>query len=220
MARSFFFHSDYPLCLRLRSLFILKIMHSRTLIKNAILVNEGQQSIGSLVIDGDRIEEILLGADAMPQLPPDTVIDAEGCYLLPGVIDEHVHFRDPGLTAKGDFHSESRAAAAGGVTTVIDMPNTVPPTVTKERLLQKIEIAEQQSLVNFGFFLGATPDNAERLRAPTSTNFATSCPTSWPASSSSWAAAPVSCRWKTVPRSAPSLSKADFPSWCTVKIRP
>ena len=139
-------------------------MHSRTLIKNAILVNEGQQSIGSLVIDGDRIEEVLFGMDAKPQLPPDTVIDAEGCYLLPGVIDEHVHFRDPGLTAKGDFYTESRAAAAGGVTTVIDMPNTVPPTVTKERLLQKIEIAQQQSLVNFGFFLGATPDNAARLR--------------------------------------------------------
>ena len=105
-------------------------MHSRTLIKNAILVNEGQQSIGSLVIDGDRIEEVLFGLDAKPQLPPDTVIDAEGCYLLPGVIDEHVHFRDPGLTAKGDFYTVSRAAAAGGVTTVIDMPNTVPPTVT------------------------------------------------------------------------------------------
>ena len=164
MARSFFFKPNYPLCLPLRSLFILKIMHSRTLIKNAILVNEGQQSIGSLVIDGDRIEEILLGADAMPQLPPDTVIDAEGCYLLPGVIDEHVHFRDPGLTAKGDFYTESRAAAAGGVTTVIDMPNTIPPTVTKERLLQKIEIAKQQSLVNFGFFLGATPANAARLK--------------------------------------------------------
>ena len=120
-------------------------MHSRTLIKNAILVNEGQQSIGSLVIDGDRIEEVLFGLDAKPQLPPDTVIDAEGCYLLPGVIDEHVHFRDPGLTAKGDFYTESRAAAAGGVTTVIDMPNTVPPTVTKERVLQKIEIAWSHS---------------------------------------------------------------------------
>lgn len=139
-------------------------MHSRTLIKNAIIVNEGRTFVGSLVIDDDRIEEIIEGKDVRPQLPPDSVIDAEGCYLLPGVIDEHVHFRDPGLTAKGTFYTESRAAAAGGVTTVIDMPNTVPPTVTKERLLQKIELAQQQSLVNFGFFLGATPDNAARLK--------------------------------------------------------
>lgn len=101
-------------------------MHRRTFIKNAIIVNEGRTFVGSLVIDDDRIEEIIEGQDVQPQLPPDSIIDAEGCYLLPGVIDEHVHFRDPGLTAKGNFYTESRAAAAGGVTTVIDMPNTVP----------------------------------------------------------------------------------------------
>ena len=71
-------------------------MHRRTLIKNAIIVNEGRTFVGSLVIDDDRIEEIIEGKDVKPQLPPDSVIDAEGCYLLPGVIDEHVHFRDPG----------------------------------------------------------------------------------------------------------------------------
>ena len=139
-------------------------MHSRTLIKNAILVNEGQQQPGGIVIDDDRIEEILIGHDVDPALPPDSVIDAEGCYLLPGVIDEHVHFRDPGLTDKADFDTESRAAVAGGVTTVLDMPNTLPPTVTADRLQEKIDLAARKCHVNFGFFIGATTDNAHRLR--------------------------------------------------------
>lgn len=139
-------------------------MHSRTLIKNATLVNEGKAQIGSLVVEDDRIEEILIGRDTPPALPPDAVIDAEGCYLLPGVIDEHVHFRDPGLTRKADFDSESRAAAAGGVTTVLDMPNTLPPTVTVEALEEKIALAQRKCHVNFGFFVGATAENAKRLR--------------------------------------------------------
>ena len=88
----------------------------------------GGSQLGSIVIEDDRIEEILIGRDVTPVLPTDSTIDAEGCYLLPGVIDEHVHFRDPGLTHKADFDSESRAAAAGGVTTVLDMPNTIPAT--------------------------------------------------------------------------------------------
>jgi len=102
-------------------------MHNRTLIKNAILVNEGGSQLGSIVIEDDRIEEILIGRDVTPVLPTDSTIDAEGCYLLPGVIDEHVHFRDPGLTHKADFDSESRAAAAGGGTTVLATPHTLPP---------------------------------------------------------------------------------------------
>ena len=139
-------------------------MHNRTLIKNAILVNEGGSQLGSIVIEDDRIEEILIGRDVTPVLPTDSTIDAEGCYLLPGVIDEHVHFRDPGLTHKADFDSESRAAAAGGVTTVLDMPNTIPATVTAEALQEKIERAKNLCHVNFGFFVGATADNAHRLR--------------------------------------------------------
>lgn len=139
-------------------------MHRRTLIKNAILVNEGSSQVGSVVIEDDRIEEILIGRDVDPVLPTDSVIDADGCYLLPGVIDEHVHFRDPGLTHKADFDSESRAAAAGGVTTVLDMPNTIPATVTTEALQEKIARAQNLCHVNFGFFIGATADNAQRLR--------------------------------------------------------
>ncbi len=139
-------------------------MHSRVQIKNALLVNEGRQFMGSLVIDNDRIDEILEGRDAEPLLPADEVVDAEGCYLLPGVIDDHVHFRDPGLTHKADFDSESLAAAAGGVTTVLDMPNSLPPTVNKARLIEKLQIAERRCHVNYGFFLGATKENAEQLK--------------------------------------------------------
>ncbi|MFR1988480.1 MAG: dihydroorotase, partial [Prevotellamassilia sp.] len=106
-------------------------MHFRIQIKNVTMVNEGRRMVGTLVVDDDRIEEIIEGWDAEPVTPVDEVIDGTGCYLLPGVIDDHVHFRDPGLTAKGDFNSESRAAAAGGVTTVFDMPNCLPQTTTK-----------------------------------------------------------------------------------------
>lgn len=138
-------------------------MHSRTLIKNATIVNEGRQFVGSLVIDNDRIALILEGQDAQPDRPTEHVIDATGCYLLPGIIDDHVHFRDPGLTHKGDLDSESRAAAAGGVTTVLDMPNTIPPTVTAQRLQEKMAIAAEKCHVNYGFFLGATKENAAHL---------------------------------------------------------
>ena len=110
-------------------------------IKNATIVNEGNAFVGSVIIDGDRISEINLGTDAETSLPIDEVIDASGCYLLPGVIDTHVHFRDPGLTHKGDFLSESKAAAAGGVTTVLDMPNTIPQTTSLEALKAKMEMA-------------------------------------------------------------------------------
>lgn len=90
---------------------------------------------------------------------PDEIIDAEGCYVLPGIIDEHVHFREPGLTAKADIESESRAAAAGGVTSYMDMPNTMPQTTTLEALEHKFDIAREKSRVNYSFFFGATNDN-------------------------------------------------------------
>lgn len=138
-------------------------MHFRIQLKNATLINEGRRFIGTLIIEDDRIEEIIEEVDAQPAIPVDEVIDASGCYLLPGIIDTHVHFRDPGLTQKGDFCSESRAAAAGGVTTVFDMPNCVPQTTTMEAFDEKCRIAAQKSVVNYGFFFGATAGNAYEL---------------------------------------------------------
>ena len=119
-------------------------MHKRTLIQNATIVNEGEAFLGSLLIVNHHIEEVLRGQDAESVCPPDEVINAQGCYLLPGVIDTHVHFRDPGLTHKADMKSESRAAAAGGVTTVLDMPNVVPQTTTDEALALKEAIAAER----------------------------------------------------------------------------
>ena len=126
------------------------------------MVNEGSRKRGTLIIEDDRIEEILEG-DAQPVIPVDEVIDGTGCYLLPGLIDDHVHFRDPGLTAKGDFASESRAAAAGGVTTVFDMPNCLPQTTTWQAFEEKWHIAAEKSVVNYGFLFGATAGNAYEL---------------------------------------------------------
>lgn len=139
-------------------------MHYRTLIKNVTIVNEGRQFIGSLMIDNDRIEYILEGTEAEAPIPADVEVDATGCYLLPGVIDTHVHFRDPGLTHKADMDSESRAAAAGGVTTVFDMPNVVPQTTNRELYKERLSIAAQNMHVNYGFYMGATADNGHELR--------------------------------------------------------
>lgn len=138
-------------------------MHFRTQIKNATIVNEGRRFIGTLVINDDRIDEIIEGADSEPVIPVDETIDGTGCYLFPGVIDDHVHFRDPGLTQKGDFNTESRAAAAGGVTTVFDMPNCNPQTTTMEAFKEKWMIAASKSVVNYGLFFGATAGNAYEL---------------------------------------------------------
>lgn len=138
-------------------------MHLRIQIKNATLVNEGRRYVGTLVIDDNRIEEIIEGHDQESSIPVDETIDGTGCFVLPGVIDDHVHFRDPGLTVKGDFCSESRAAAAGGVTTVLDMPNCQPQTTTWEAFEEKMRIAASKSVVNYGFFFGATAGNAYEL---------------------------------------------------------
>lgn len=130
----------------------------RTLISNATLVNEGKTANGSLIIEDDRIADVLVGNIA-PCGTIDKEVDATGCFLLPGVIDDHVHFREPGLTAKADIASESRAAAYGGVTTYFDMPNTVPQTTTLEALADKRARAAKDSRVNYAFFFGATNDN-------------------------------------------------------------
>ena len=129
----------------------------RTLVKGGRIVNEGRIVEGAVVIEDGRIVEV----SPQTSLSCDEVIDASGCYVLPGVIDDHVHFREPGLTQKADIDSESRAAAAGGVTTYFDMPNTVPQTTTSEALEEKFRLAAQKSHVNYSFFFGATNDNTD-----------------------------------------------------------
>lgn len=130
----------------------------RTLIQNAVIVNEGRKVAGSVVIEGEKIAEILVGEE-QASAPCDEVIDASGCYLLPGAIDEHVHFRDPGLTHKADITTESHAAAAGGVTSIMDMPNTNPQTTTLEALEEKFALLAEKSSVNYSCYFGATNNN-------------------------------------------------------------
>ena len=130
----------------------------RTIIQGGTIVNEGKAFDGTIIIEDEKIKEIVTG-NVNPEVSTDTVIDASGCFVLPGVIDDHVHFREPGLTEKADIESESRAAAAGGVTTYFDMPNTVPQTTTLEALEEKFRLAAEKSHVNYSFFFGATNDN-------------------------------------------------------------
>lgn len=144
----------------------------KTLIYNATIVNEGRIFVGSVLIEDDRIAEVFESSAQSPcsvdeglSSAADTVVDARGLLLLPGVIDTHVHFRDGGNSENpaGTFYSESRAARAGGVTSVIDMPNTKPQTVTLEALEAKEALAARDSAVNYGFMLGATNDNIDDL---------------------------------------------------------
>lgn len=134
----------------------------RTWIKNARIVNEGQTFEGSIVIEDEIIAEILQ-ANETPSSPCNEIIDAQGYYLIPGVIDDHVHFRDPGLTHKADMFTESMAAAAGGVTSYMDMPNTQPLTTTLKALEDKFQDAATKSIVNYSFYFGATNNNADLL---------------------------------------------------------
>lgn len=136
----------------------------KQLIYNARIVNEGRIFMGYVLINGEMIAEVGEG-DAPRELieAVPTVIDARERLLMPGCIDEHVHFRDPGLTEKADMVTESRAAVAGGVTSFIDMPNTVPPTVSIEALEAKKQRAAEVSMANYGFFIGATNSNIDEL---------------------------------------------------------
>jgi len=131
----------------------------RTLIKNVKIVNEGKIFEGDILIENDIISKI----DTNISEQADETIDGFGKYLLPGVIDDQVHFREPGLTHKGDIESESRAAVAGGTTSFIEQPNTVPNAVTQELLADKYEIASQKSYANYGFMMGGTNDNLEEI---------------------------------------------------------
>lgn len=131
------------------------------LIKNANIVNEGSIFNGDILIEGEFIKQI--AASISPKSPDVHLIDAEGKYILPGVIDDQVHFREPGLTHKADIASESKAAIAGGITSFIEMPNTNPQTTTIEKLEEKFEIASRTSCANYSFMFGGTNDNLDEI---------------------------------------------------------
>lgn len=131
-------------------------------IKNANIVNEGETFSAHLYIKDGIIAKIVRNGEFF-DAENAQVIDARGKYLIPGVIDEHVHFREPGMTAKADIYSESRAAVAGGVTSYMEMPNTVPQTTTQALLQEKFDLAAEKSLANYSFYIGATNDNLNEI---------------------------------------------------------
>ena len=134
-------------------------MSQATLIQQVTLVNEGKIQVADVLIEGERIQKI----GSIPAQEEYQIMDGRGKYLLPGVIDGQVHFRDPGLTHKADLTSESKAAIAGGVTSFIEMPNTRPNTLTLELWADKYQLASQKSLANYGFLLGITADNLDEV---------------------------------------------------------
>lgn len=134
-------------------------MPHRTLIRNATVVMPRETARTSVLIEGGRIAAV----DAAPHIRAHEVVDAAGLHLLPGVIDDQVHFRDPGLTHKEDLRTGSQACAAGGVTSFLEMPNTVPQTVTVEALAEKLSRASRRCIVNYGFYIGATTENLDEL---------------------------------------------------------
>lgn len=132
---------------------------SSIIIKNAQIINEGTISSGDILIKDQRIEQIAPVIDKNA----DEVIDATGKFVMPGIIDDQVHFREPGLTHKSDLYTEPRAAVAGGVTSYMEMPNTKPPAITQELLEEKYVAASQKSLANYSFFMGASNDNLDEV---------------------------------------------------------
>lgn len=134
------------------------------LIHQATIINEGKSFIGSVLIEGELIKKIYQNGVPTEILNKCKVIEADGLWLIPGVIDDQVHFRDPGLTHKGDISTESKAAIAGGVTSYMEMPNTKPQTVTIDALDAKFETASDKSYANYSFYLGATNDNLAELK--------------------------------------------------------
>jgi dihydroorotase len=137
-------------------------MNSSILIREALIVNDGKRTYGDVLIQNGRIEAV---ARNLAGRRADIYIHAEGKALLPGMIDDHVHFREPGLTHKGDIKSESAAAVAGGITTFMDMPNTKPATLTQVLLEEKFTLAKGRSHANYSFYLGASNDNIDQIIA-------------------------------------------------------
>lgn len=135
-------------------------MKSKILIKNASIINEGRNTKSDVLIEGDIISKI---NPFIKEEEDYTIIDAEGLLLLPGMIDDQVHFREPGVTYKADIYTESRAAVAGGITSFMEMPNTKPNTVTQELLEDKYQLASKKSLANYSFYMGATNDNLDEV---------------------------------------------------------
>lgn len=135
----------------------------RTVIVNATIVNEGERFTGSVTITNHSISKVVRGTECRI-CKNDNVIDATGMFLIPGVIDDHVHFREPGLTEKACIATESRAAAAGGVTSFMDMPNTIPQTTTLMALSDKFSIAKRDSAINYSFYFGATNSNVKHIK--------------------------------------------------------
>ena len=134
------------------------------LIKNATVFNDGKRFIGSVLLNGEMINAVFHGSDIPEDIYADEVIDATGLWLMPGVIDDQVHFREPGLTHKADIATESMAAVAGGVTSFMEMPNTMPLTTTIEALEDKYRIGAEKSVANYSFYMGATNDNIAEIR--------------------------------------------------------
>lgn len=135
-------------------------MEMKTIIKNGTLINEGKKTNADILISNGKIEKIA------PQITVNEAvneIDASGLFILPGCIDDQVHFREPGLTHKGNIYTESRAAVAGGITSFMEMPNTVPNALTQQLLEDKYQIAAQNALANYSFFMGASNDNLEEV---------------------------------------------------------
>lgn len=144
---------------------------SFTVIQNATIVNEGRSFIGDVVLRDSRIERIAEGGINQSELDANaTIFDASGMFLLPGMIDDQVHFREPGLTHKAEIRTESRAAVAGGITSFMEMPNTNPQTVTQQKLSEKFDIAAACSPANYSFFMGATNDNLDEVLATDASN--------------------------------------------------
>ncbi len=135
---------------------------SSILITNATIINEGKHSLGNVLVNNGRIEKIEFAPCDGVQTA-DTIIDASGKFLIPGVIDDQVHFREPGLTHKATIYTESKAAIAGGITSFMEMPNTMPQTTTLEELNKKHQIAAENSLANYSFYFGATNDNIDQI---------------------------------------------------------
>lgn len=134
------------------------------IIRNATIVNEGRTFIGSVVVDGEWIKSVHEGNQPIELGEPFTEVDATGLLLMPGLIDDQVHFRDPGLTQKGDLYTESKAAVAGGITSFFEMPNTKPQATTIEVLEQKYALAAEKSMANYSFLMGVTNDNMDELK--------------------------------------------------------